>query len=175
MLLRPGHPWVNGGLVERVPAHRYNFAASQGVDVLRRPSKLRFRVLNPIAVGRRSALRATLIEFCTVGLLALLFLPLGGKEAMAVLVGGGASALGHVLAARVALNGIVPAGVAFAQVVLGAALKWVLLAAVFLVALRVWHLPPLPLLAGLVIGLLAYLAGFHWQAKQQAARVKRDR
>ena len=147
----------------------------RALTVLRGPSKPRFRVLNPIAVGRRSALRATLIEFCTVGLLALLFAPSGIQVALAVLVGGWASALGHLLAARVALNGIVPARVAFAQVVLGAALKWVLLATVFLVALRFWHLPPLPLLAGLVIGLLAYLAGFHWQAKQQAARVKRDR
>lgn len=132
-------------------------------------------MLNPIAVGRRSALRATLIEFCTVGLLALLFVPLGGKEALAVLVGGGAAALGHLLAARVALNGIVPARVAFAQVVLGSVLKWILLAAVLVVALRVGHLPPLPLLAGLAVGLLAYLMSFHWQAKQQAARVKRDR
>lgn len=100
---------------------------------------------------------------------------MGGKEALAVLVGGGASALGHLLAARVALNGIVPARVAFAQVVLGSVVKWVLLAVVLVVALRIGHLPPLPLLAGLVIGLLAYLTSFHWQAKQQAARVKRDR
>ncbi|MBS0216326.1 MAG: ATP synthase subunit I [Proteobacteria bacterium] len=132
-------------------------------------------MLNPIAVGRRSALRATLIEFCTVGLFALLFLPFGGKGALAVLVGGGASALGHLLAARVALNGIVPARVAFAQVVLGSVLKWILLAAVLMVALRVGHLPPLPMLAGLVFGILMYLMSFHWQAKQQAARVNRDR
>lgn len=111
---------------------------------------------DPIAAGRRSALRAVAVQAATVAVVALAFLPKGPAWSLAAALGGGALALGNALAAWLALGGIVPARVAFARLLLGVLAKWVVVVVVFVLALEAWRLPPLPLLAGLATGMLAW-------------------
>ncbi len=113
---------------------------------------------DPIAAGRRSALRAAAIQAVAVVPVALAFLLLQGvPAALAALVGGLALAAGNAAAAWLSLRGIERAQVAFARLLAGMLAKWCVVVAVLAVALRVWHLPPLPLLCGLAVGLVAYL------------------
>lgn len=89
-------------------------------------------------------------------LVALAFLSKGWAWLLATLVGGGAVTLGAWGAARVALGGgVSPAGVAFARLLLGMALKWLLVLIALVVALAVFRLPGLPLVAGVVTATLA--------------------
>lgn len=112
---------------------------------------------DPIAAGRRDALHAVAAQVAATALLALAFLLQGPAHALAAGWGGGVMAIGNVLAARVALGGIAPAGAALGSLLLGTLLKWAVLLAGCAVGFGVWHLPPLPMLAGLAAGLLAYL------------------
>src|SRR3546814_2362333 len=73
------------------------------------------RVHDPIAAGRRAALRAVAVQGLVVALLAAAFLAQGLRAALAVGVGGLALVLGNALSAVVALGGIVPAPVAFGR------------------------------------------------------------
>ena len=113
---------------------------------------------DPVAAGRHTALRA-------IGFQAVVVLPVaaaawllqGPRAALAAATGGAALVLGHLVATALALGGgIQPARAAFARLLLGIAGKWLVVAAVVVVASGAWRLPPLPLLAGLVAGLLAY-------------------
>lgn len=117
---------------------------------------------DPIAAARRTALRAVAVQALAVALLAAGFLAQGAREALAAGLGGLALVLGNALAACVALGGIVPARVAFGRLLLAAGAKWLVAGAVFGGALAAWRLPPLPMLAGLVAGLLAYLLSLNF-------------
>jgi F0F1-type ATP synthase assembly protein I len=120
-------------------------------------------VLNSVAAGRRLALRAVGCQLAVVLLLALAFLFRGWAPAVAVLAGGSGVALGHALAAQVALGGgVVGAGPAFARLVLATLLKWVVAITFFAVALVVWRLAPLPMLAGLAAAVVAYPLGLNF-------------
>jgi F0F1-type ATP synthase assembly protein I len=125
------------------------------------------RVHDPIAAGRRAALRAVAVQGLVVALLAAVFLAGDAREALAVGVGGLALVLGNALSAVVALSGIVPAPVAFGRLLLAAMGKWLVAIVVLATALAIWRLPALPLLAGLVAGLLAYLFSLNF-LKQDA-------
>ena len=72
------------------------------------------------------------------GLVALGFLALDGRHALAAAIGGAAMAAGNALSIALAFGG----GIQRAPVAL---------------ALAAWRLPPLPLLAGLAAGTLGYL------------------
>lgn len=122
---------------------------------------------DPIAAGRRAALRAVAVQGGVVALLAAAFLARDVREALAVGVGGLALVLGNALAAIVALGGVVRAPVAFGRLLLGAMGKWLVAIVVLATALATWRLPPLPMLAGLVAGLLAYLLALNF-LKQDA-------
>ncbi|TWT22556.1 hypothetical protein FQY83_05940 [Luteimonas marina] len=130
---------------------------------------------DPIATSRRAVLRAVVVQAVVVGLVALAFLPRGGAAALAALVGGLAMVAGNALAAGMALGGIVPARVAFARLLLGTALKWLVAGMVFVVGVGVWRLPGLPMLAGLAAGLLAYLAALNLRVETGHPRVDRER
>jgi F0F1-type ATP synthase assembly protein I len=125
------------------------------------------RVHDPIAAGRRAALRAVAVQGVVVALLAAAFLARDVREALAVGVGGLALVLGNALSAIVALGGIVPAPVAFGRLLLAAMGKWLVAIVVLATGLAIWRLPPLPMLAGLVAGLLAYLLSLNF-LKQDA-------
>ncbi|MHB8913373.1 MAG: hypothetical protein ACYC42_12120 [Lysobacter sp.] len=126
---------------------------------------------DPVAAGRRSAYRALATEAIVSTLVALAFLAQGPWQALAAAVGGGAMILGNALAASVALGGgIRRAQVAFARLVLGTLAKWAVVMGGLACAFGVWRLPPLPTLAGVVAGVLAYLLGLNI-----SSRIKRER
>lgn len=125
---------------------------------------------DPVAAGRRSAHRALAVQAAVAALVALAFLPRGPNEAIAAAVGGGAMLVGNALAAGLALGGgIQPARAAFARLLLGTLAKWLAVVGVLAVAFGTWRMTPLPVLAGLLAGLLAYLVGLN------LGRVKRER
>lgn len=120
-------------------------------------------MLNSVAAGRRLALRAVGCQLAVVLLLALAFLVRGWAAAVAVLAGGLGVALGNALAAQVALGGgVVAPRTAFARLVLATLLKWVVAMTVFAIALAVWRLAPLPVLAGVAAALVAYPLGLNF-------------
>lgn len=112
---------------------------------------------DPIAASRRLALRAVAIQAAAVVPVALVFLLQGVPAALAALVGGQALAVGNAAAAWLSLRGIERAPVAFARLLAGTLAKWCVVLVVLAVALGPWGLPPVPLLCGLAVGLLAYL------------------
>jgi len=113
-------------------------------------------VSNPIAAGRRLAQRAIAWQAVATVLVALAFLAKGLPWVLAVLVGGGAVTLAAWLSARVALGGgVSPAGVAFARLLMGMVLKWLLVLVAIVIALELFHLPGLPLMAGVIAATLA--------------------
>jgi len=89
-------------------------------------------------------------------LVALAFLAKGLPWLLAALVGGGAVTLAAWVATAVALGGgVSPAGVAFARLLVGMALKWLLVLIAVVIALAVFRLPGVPLMAGVVAATLA--------------------
>lgn len=113
--------------------------------------------MNSVAAGRRLALRAVGCQLVAVMLVALAFLLQGPGAALAAGVGGVGVVLGNALAARVALGGgVVVAGAAFARLLAATLLKWLVAMTVLAIALAVWRLAPLPMLAGFATALVAY-------------------
>ena len=127
--------------------------------------------MNSAAAGRRLALRAMAYQMVAVLLVALVFLIQGVSAALAALLGGASVVLGSALAANVALGGgEVPARLAFFRLVLGTGIKWLVVITIFALALGVGRLPPLPLLAGLAVALIAYPLVLNF-----SVRVERER
>lgn len=113
-------------------------------------------MLNSVAAGRRLAQRAIAWQAAATVLVALAFLVKGTSWSLAALAGGGALTLGNLASTAVALGGGVgPAGAAFARLLMGMAVKWLLVLIVIAVALAVFRLPGLPLMAGVVAATLA--------------------
>ena len=114
-------------------------------------------------------MRAVAIQAAAALLVALVALAAAGpRQGLAAAVGGIAMLAGNALAAAVALGGgIQPAGAAFARLLLGTLGKWVVALAVIVVALGPLRLPPLPLLAGLAAGMLAYLLALNLTQRRQ--------
>lgn len=111
---------------------------------------------NPVTAGRVQARQALIAQTAIALLVALAFLPVGGRMALAAGLGGFAVVLGGAVALRLALGGgIGPATSALLRLLLAMALKWVVVAAVLGVGLAVWRMPPLGLFAGLLVGLIA--------------------
>jgi F0F1-type ATP synthase assembly protein I len=128
-------------------------------------------VHDPIAASRRSALRAAAVQAVVALPVALAFLVGDGtRAAAAAALGGLALALGNAVAATLSLRGALPARFAFAALLAGTALKWLVVFAALGVGLRGWQLPPLPMLAGLVAGLVAWLAGMRRLGWQRATK-----
>lgn len=114
-------------------------------------------MLNSVAAGRRLALRAVGCQLVAVMLVALAFLLQGPGAALAAAIGGLGVALGNALAAQVALGGgVVVAGAAFARLLAATLLKWLVAITVLAIALAVWRLAPLPMLAGFAAALVVY-------------------
>lgn len=119
-------------------------------------------------------MRAVAIQAAVAMLVAAAFLALGMRQALAAAVGGAAMLAGNGLAAAVALGGgIQPARAAFARLLLGTLLKWLLVMVVVGVALAAWRLQPLPALAGLAAGMLANLLALNLRGG--ANRIGSDR
>ena len=126
------------------------------------PGSLDIRVLNSLAAGRRSALRAVACQAVVGVLVSLAFLVEGPQSAASAGIAGGSLALGGASAAVLALGGVVNARAAFARLMLGMLVKWCVVIAAFVVALGIWRLPPVPMLVGLATGLLVYTWAINW-------------
>jgi F0F1-type ATP synthase assembly protein I len=117
------------------------------------------RVLNSVEAGRRLMLRAAVYPLVAVAVLALVLLLLAGpKAALGAGIGGAAMTLGSLVAALGAFGGgVSTAGLALGRLLLGMAAKWVVVIAGLLLAIGVWHLPPLAVLAGAASAAVALL------------------
>jgi F0F1-type ATP synthase assembly protein I len=128
-------------------------------------------VHDPIAASRRSALRAVAVQAAVALPVALAFLAGDGvRAAMAAATGTLALALGTSLATLLSLRGAVPARFAFAALLAGTMAKWLVVFVALGIALQVWRLPPLPMLAGMVAGLVAWLACLRRLGMQRATK-----
>lgn len=118
---------------------------------------------DPIAAGRVSALRALALQAIVAGLVAVAFLAQGPQHALAAAGGGLALVAGNALATALALGGgIQSADAALVRLFLGVLGKWAVVVVVLAIVLGIWRLPPLPALAGLGAGLLAWLLALNF-------------
>ena len=123
------------------------------------------RVLNSAAEGWRQALRVVAFQAVATLLAAAACLVLGPRAALAALVGGGAMALGSLLAAWGAFGGgVAGAGTALGRLLLGTALKWVVVAGGLYLAMAVWRLPAVPALAGAAFAAAAFVVSMKFAA-----------
>lgn len=123
-------------------------------------------MLNSIAAGRRLALRTVTLQVAVTLVTALVALLYGRDAALGVLSGGGVLALGSLLAAWKGLaGGVASAGGALWRLLVALALKWMVVVAGFYLAIAMWQLPPLAVIAGAVIAALAVVANMSWQAR----------
>ncbi|WP_181952581.1 ATP synthase subunit I [Vulcaniibacterium gelatinicum] len=115
-------------------------------------------MLNSAAAGRRLARRVAALQAAATLATALACLPLGPSAALGALAGGSAMALGSLLAAWGAFGGgPAGAGAALGRLLLGLAAKWGVVIVVLYLAIAVWRLPPLPVLAGAALAAAALL------------------
>ena len=123
---------------------------------------------DPIEPGRRAATRAVAVQAAVALFVAAGFLVLGPRQALAAAAGGVAMLLANALNLALALGGgIQPARAAYARLLVGTLGKWLVAMVVVAIALASWQLPPLPLLAGLVAGMVAYLLALNLGAGQR--------
>lgn len=115
-------------------------------------------VLNSATAGRQLALRVLAFQAVAALATSLACLSIGPREALAALAGGGAMTLGSLAAAWGAFGGgVAGAGVALGRLLLGTAVKWVLVIVGLYLAIAVWRLPAVPVLAGAAMAAAAFL------------------
>jgi ATP synthase protein I len=122
-------------------------------------------VSHSLAVGRRLARKAAMLQLAA-GVLAAVVAGMawGISHAAGVVAGAAAAGLGTAGMARLALGGgIQPARVVYLRLLAGMLLKWLLVVVVLYLAIARWQLPPLAVLSGLVLAMavfpLAHLSG----------------
>ena len=116
------------------------------------------RVLNSAAAGRRLAQRAVALQAAATLATALACLLSGRSAALGALAGGAAMTLGSLLAAWGAFGGgVAGAGMALGRLLLGTAAKWIVVIVGLYLAIAVWQLPALPVLAGAALAAAAFL------------------
>ena len=115
-------------------------------------------MLNSAAAGRRLALRVVAYQAIATLLTALACLTIAPRAALAALAGGGAMTLGSLAAAWGAFGGgVVGGGAALGRLLLGTAVKWLLVALGLYLAMAVWQLPAVPVLAGAALAAAAFM------------------
>lgn len=113
-------------------------------------------MFNSPRANRRLAIRTVALQALVAVVVALGFLAIGREASLAAATGGGAVVLGSlVLAWRAMLGPPRAGGDVLARMVSGLLLKWFVVFAVLYFGLARWHLPPLPLLSGLGLTLVA--------------------
>ena len=110
-------------------------------------------MLNSAAAGRRLALRVVAMQAVATLLTAGACLTIGPRAALAALAGGAAMTLGSLAAAW----GVAGAGVALGRLLLGTAVKWLVVATGLYLAMAVWRLPAVPALAGAAMAAAAFM------------------
>ncbi|MEN1929738.1 hypothetical protein WCE41_13925 [Luteimonas sp. MJ246] len=113
-------------------------------------------MLNPLAAGSRLVRRTITWQVVAVAALALALLAKGSAWSLGAVAGGAAIAAGGALYGVLALGGgIAPATGALARMVLGLLAKWVVVIAVLVVAIGLVRLPPLAVIGGVIVALVA--------------------
>lgn len=126
-------------------------------------------MLNPLAAGSRLVRRTAIWQVVALAALALALAAKGSAWALGAVAGGGAITAGGALYGVLALGGgIAPATGALARMVLGLLAKWFVVVAVLFAAIALARLPPLAVIAGVVVALVAQvlaMAGGHRNGK----------
>ena len=113
-------------------------------------------MFDPLAAGPRLVRRTVTRQGIAVAALALALLAKGSAWALGAVAGGGAIIVGGALYGALALGGgIAPAVGALARLVLGLLAKWFVVIATLSVAIAVAKLPPLAVIGGVVVALVA--------------------
>ncbi|WDS34616.1 hypothetical protein [Pseudoxanthomonas sp.] len=108
-------------------------------------------MLNSVHTGRQLAQRATAWQAAAAVLVALAWLAASPMHALGALVGGLGITAGSWAAAKVALGGgVAPAGAAFARLMMGVAIKWVVVLLVLVASLAGFGLPGLAVITGVL-------------------------
>ena len=122
-------------------------------------------MFNPLAAGSRLVRRTITWQVLAVAALSLALLAKGSAWALAAVAGGVAITAGGALYGVLALGGgIAPAAGALARLVLGLLVKWFVVIATLFLAIAVAKLPPLAVIGGAVVALVAQvlaMAGGH--------------
>lgn len=114
---------------------------------------------DPLLAGRRLATRAIAWQAGATALASLATLLLGARHALGVAAGGAAVVLGTAAAAWLAWRGgVQPANAVLLRWFAGVVARWMLAGTVLVLALGTWRLPALPVLAGVVLALVAQAA-----------------
>ena len=122
-------------------------------------------MLNSAAAGRRLALRVVAMQAVATLLTAGACLTIGPRAALAALAGGAAMTLGSLAAAWGAFGGgVAGAGVALGRLLLGTAVKWLVVATGLYLAMAVWRLPAVPALAGAAMAAAAFVVSMKFAA-----------
>ena len=115
-------------------------------------------MLNTVAAGRRLAQRTAALQAVVTLATALACLMSGRDAALGALVGGGAMTLGGLVAAWSAFGGgVAGAGMALGRLLIGQAAKWVVVITGMFLAIGVFHLPAMAVLAGVLLAGVALL------------------
>jgi len=115
-------------------------------------------VSQSLAVGRRLARKAAMLQLAA-GVLAAIVAGLAwdATQAAGAFTGAAAAALGTYGMARLALGGgIQPARIVYLRMLAGMLVKWLLVGVVLWVAIARLRLPPLAVVAGLVLAMLVF-------------------
>lgn len=114
-------------------------------------------VFNSLSANRRLAFRMVAVQFVVAMLVALAFwIAQGDQAALAAAIGGGSVAVGSLaMAWRSLPPAAASAGLALSRLISGMLLKWFVVLGALYLAMAKLHLPPLPLLVGLVVALMA--------------------
>jgi ATP synthase protein I len=120
-------------------------------------------LLNSLASGRRLALRIMLLQLVAAVLAGLVFLTLGGREAVSAASGAAIVALGTALFSARFFSGVGGAGWAFSRLLTGMILKWIVIVGGLVVILFYYKLPPLAAITGLVAAYAVYLLAFRFK------------
>ena len=122
-------------------------------------------MLNSANAGRQLALRVVAFQAIATLATMLACLMTGPRDALAALAGGGVMTLGSLLAAWGAFGGgIAGAGVALGRLLLGTAIKWGVVAAGLYLAMAVWRLPAVPVLAGAAMAAAGFVVSMKFVA-----------
>lgn len=126
-------------------------------------------MLNSAGAGWQQALRVVAIQAVTTLATAAAFYFSGAREALAALAGGGTMTLATLVAAWGAFGGgVAGAGVALGRLLLGVAMKWLIVIVGLFLVMGVWKLPAVPALAGAALVAAAFVASTRFVAKQRS-------
>ena len=128
-------------------------------------------MLNSAAAGRRLALRVVAFQAIATLATAAACLTIGPRAALGALAGGGAMTLGSLAAACGAFGGgVAGAAMALGRLLLGTAVKWLVVVAGLYLAMATWRLPAVPVLAGAALAAAAFMVSMKFAMARGTTR-----